>query len=116
MTPEADHLIEELAASHPSLRVALTLHREAWDGAVVPYDYLSEVLQWAVRRYLQGEREVVANLFSLLERLYEMTSEQGRELIAVGVVENMPHSTEQGGGMRDLLGPLLAREYELLNF
>lgn len=106
---------ERVADVHPTLRATLVEHRQYY-GYLLPYVFFGDVTRWAVDRFLADDLPVVRELMATLERLYEAGSEEIRELIALGFVENMPSSNESGAALRSELGPHLAQEFRQVNY
>jgi len=52
----------------------------------------------------------------VLEGSFASGDHDMQNLIAVGFVEDMPHTGQQGAEMRNLLGPQLSAEYERVNW
>lgn len=113
--PEERRLVEGVADIDPELTTLLFDHRRTFGGDTLPSLFLADLARWAASRFVSGNDDVVVGLLDFLEESFSDGSENLRNLIAVGFIESMPHSREQGGEIRRLLGPSMAQEYEKLN-
>lgn len=111
-----ESVVEQVATVHPTLTTALIEHKDEYGGRVIPYLFMGDATRWAVTRYLDEDLSAVADLLSLLERLFANGDEASRDLIALGFVENLPSSGQPAAGMRSVLSPLLAEEFRRVNW
>jgi len=94
-------------------------HVEANDG-ILPHVFFYDVTQY-VRALTtsaglgskQAEQELRA-ILDLFEEQFTNGSEDVQELISVSFLENIPPAGEEGAELRDLVGPNLKRELEII--
>lgn len=109
MTAEEEFVVDQMAAVDPELAALLATHRDEYEGLVIPYLFMNEVMHWALGHNRAGEVAFVTSLLSRLEELYVVGNKETRDYIAVAFLEGMDDS------MRDYLGPMLAEEYRQVN-
>ena len=109
MSAEEEFVVDQTAAVDPELAALLATHRDEYEGLVVPYLFMNDVMHWAAAANRAGEGALVTRLLSRLEELFVEGNKETRDYIAVAFLEGMDDS------MRDYLGPRLAEEYRQVN-
>lgn len=103
-------VVGALVSRVPALRGLLQEHVDDYDG-LLPHLFLADVVRFVSR----GAGVVVRGLVAaVLEDLFRSGEEEDRELIAVSFLENLPSEAEEGGSIRQELGPLLSDELRRL--
>ncbi len=85
-------------------------HLDDYDG-LLPHLFLADVVRFICRGEGVAARRAVVEA---LEDLFRSGGEENRELIGVSFLENLPRADEEGGSIRQELGPLLFDELRKL--
>jgi hypothetical protein len=86
------------------------------DGQVIPFLFVQEVADWATQAFRSGNLDDVSRVTAWLEEAFANGNRYVQDLISVAFVEALPASSEDGSGIRKLLGPNLASEYGRLKW
>ncbi|MCP4303954.1 MAG: hypothetical protein GY788_03550, partial [bacterium] len=81
-----------------------------FDG-LLPHLLLADVVRFVCTG---GGATARGSVVAALEDLFRSDDEESRELIAVSFLENLPRENDEGGSIRQELGPLLSDELRRL--
>lgn len=96
----------------PTLAPILQEHLDDYDG-LLPHVLMGDITRWVVKQFLTvGQEGQLRDVLGFIEASFEAAQEHERELIAVSFLENLPRADEEGGGVRDKLGPALRQQLE----
>ncbi len=114
MDKNEEAFINRLCGALPSMA---RLNREHLQehGQLLPYAFLGEVTRYAIKLFegnTESAKQELTALCGFLEREYARGTPSVRDLIALGVLENMAGPPEPYWGIRDFLGPSLREEIE----
>lgn len=108
-------LVEQLVDEFPPLRSLLDDHL-AESGMVLPHLFLGRVASWAEQLEAEGESSELRRLLDWFESRLERASQDERNLIDLGFVENLPPVSDSGTpSIARHLPSELKRSYEAAN-
>jgi hypothetical protein len=105
--------IDRLSASFRDLQRIREEHIRANDD-LLSYVFLGEVAEHAVNTYgdRKAPREKIERLFEFLEKEYVSGTPKVRDLIFLGIIENLAGPPEPYWRIRELLGPQMRKAIE----
>lgn len=114
---ESAAFVRGLASAFVPIAALEVDHRRSFDD-LLPYVFLSEVAHWMVDQLIEDDPPpaILEGIIDYIERSLQRADPELHSLIALGFVSNLPSTGERGASIRDLLGPGLAAEYELVNW
>ena len=92
----------------PEMMPVFTAHIALFDGGIQPYLYLHEITRYLRNENKNGNHQVVANFFDLLEKSWSRTDIDVKTIISVGLLEYLSRSVSENLILRRFVcGPLL---------
>ena len=106
-------LLGALAWRFDELRQRLDEHLEDNDREILPHVLMADYERWAEAALERGEPRLQEFLDSL-EEAYRAGDPEVEELISVSFLEHLPRSGEPGSKLRELVGPALRRQLDVI--
>lgn len=99
-------LVGALVHRVPELSPLLQEHLDDYDG-LLPHVFMGDVTRWVVERFRADPSDInLSEVLAFVESwLQGAEDDEAKELILASFVENLPGRKEDGGGVRDALGP-----------
>ena len=112
--------VKASAARFPELKTLLEEHTKDNDGEILPYVFLGDVTRYVLSLLFAGSsgdleaRRELRRILDYLEDAYSNGGEEIQDLIALSFLENLPRQGERGAQIRDMVGPNLKKQLELI--
>jgi hypothetical protein len=114
MRAEEVAFVGGLVYQFPVLAPILQEHLDDYDG-LLPHVLLGEVTRWIVAEFAgSGPSVGLRNILEFIESSFRSGSNDGRELIAVSFLENLPRREESSSEILNLLGPQLTAQLQAI--
>lgn len=76
---------------------------------------MADITRWVLNELTShGQSRRFREILDFIEESFRKAHEHERELIAVSLLENLPRPDEPGAEVRELLGPALRHQWELI--
>ena len=106
-------LLGALAWRFNELRQRLDEHLEDNRQEILPHVLMSDYERWAEAALEQGEPKL-QDFLDALEDAYRTGGAEVEELISVSFLEHLPRPGEPQSQLRDLVGPTLRRQLDVI--
>ncbi len=120
MSEQTVSFVRSTVARFPSLSTLLEEHIKDNLGEMLPHVFFGEVARYILSLLLAARggglpaRRELRDILSYLEEAYAAGDEELRELISVSFLENLPRPGEAGGEVREMVGPNLRRQLQVI--
>jgi hypothetical protein len=97
-------------------------HAEDNFGEILPHVFFGDLTRYIVSRFLAikrgrstvEDRKDLLDMLQYLEDAYNQGDDDIENVIAVGFLERLPRPEEEGGELRNMLGPSLTRQLQVI--
>jgi hypothetical protein len=121
MSDQATKFVRATAVRFPELHDLLDEHTKDNRGEILPHVFLGELTRYLLsvlsRSNTGADLQVRRQLRQILDHLetaFASGDAELQELISTSFLENLPRPGEEGGQIRDLLGPRLKKEARVI--
>lgn len=120
MSERAASFVRAMVACFPGLSALLEEHVKDNLGELLPHVFFGDVARYILSLLLAASggglppRRELRDILAYLEEAYAGGDEEVRELIAVSFLENLPRPGESSAEIREMLGPNLRRQLNLV--
>ena len=106
-----EEAVRRLVTACPGFSDAWQAHLQWWEGEPAgEYNDLGELAQWIVGRMAEGDVECFSTLFTEVEALLRDASTEIRNLLVIGLLEDIQNVAVNGSLDPDLILPYLGPE------
>lgn len=112
--------VRQLADEFPDILAVLEEHETDNFGEILPHVFMGTLtfhLTSLIPQALQNARQLseLHRVLDRLERVYVTGPPEVRNLLAVSFLENLPYQDETGAGIREMIGPTLKAQLDLMD-
>ena len=115
MSDRTVRFMRSIADQFPAFEKLLEEHRSDF-GEILPHLAIADLERHAESLFLAGEsgREELRAILVLLEEAFCSGDDELQELISVSFLEHLPRPGEPVAGIRDLVGPAMSEQLEII--